>query len=491
MALRKAQAARQAGSSIFKLDASQLLWLVVSVVGLFPLIVLALLALIVLLVIFAMAGGSQLTSASSDPSDTGGQTSRLNALIELSGGDGRGTFDPTKVPDEDLVAPIRAAAKECDLLTPVILAAQIDYASGFDADKEGPQGRKGLSQLPPEVFDEFGEDDDDSGEASVLDAEDSIHAHARYFCHLAERTEQLRTDKKVVGDHLSLTLMAWDIGLETVEAQGGMPVLALGAYPFQVRGLFAKYTTTGDEEPDSDAAPDDPDQEPEPDDDGTTAPPGPDGTDTDTDATAVLSEAQFTAMFPNRNSFYTYAGLTDAMAKFPAFAGTGDEQTRKRELAAFLANINHESGGLVHVEEINQAAWGNYCDAGQPYGCPAGQTAYHGRGPIQLSWNTNYKAAGDALGLDLLNQPDLVRDDPSVAWQTALWFWMTQTGAGRMTAHSAITGGGGFGETIRTINGALECGGGNPAQVQARVEAYQRFAADLGVDPGDESTLRC
>lgn len=149
MALRKAQAARQAGSSIFKLDASQLLWLVVSVVGLFPLIVLALLALIVLLVIFAMAGGSQLTSASSDPADTGGQTSRLNALIELSGGDGRGTFDPTKVPDEDLVAPIRAAAKECDLLTPVILAAQIDYASGFDADKEGPQGRKGLSQLPP------------------------------------------------------------------------------------------------------------------------------------------------------------------------------------------------------------------------------------------------------------------------------------------------------------------------------------------------------
>ncbi|RIV40381.1 chitinase [Micromonospora radicis] len=196
-------------------------------------------------------------------------------------------------------------------------------------------------------------------------------------------------------------------------------------------------------------------------------------------------------MFPNRNSFYSYSGLTDAMAKFPAFAGTGDERTRKRELAAFLANIDHESGGLVHVEEINQAAWGDYCDTGQPYGCPAGQRAYHGRGPIQLSWNTNYKAAGDALGLDLLNNPDLVKEDASVAWQTALWFWMTQSGAGTMTAHSAITGGGGFGETIRTINGALECGGRNTAQVQARVDAYERFAATLGVDPGDEGTLRC
>ncbi|WP_327026305.1 glycoside hydrolase family 19 protein [Micromonospora sp. NBC_01739] len=489
MALRKAQAARQAGSSIFKLDASQLLWAVISVVGLFPLVVLALLALIVLLVIFAMAGGSQLTSASADPSDPNGQTSRVNALIELSGGDGRGTFDPRNIPDQDLVAPIREAAKKCDLLTPVILAAQIDYASAFDPDMEGPQGRKGLSQLTPEVFDEFGEDDDDSGEASVLDPEDSIHAHARYFCHLAERTGQLSKEKKVVGDHLSLTLMAWEIGLETVEAQGGMPVLALGAYPFQVRGLFEKYTSTGTEEPDPDPVTDEPDPEPDGDPDPDPTPPDEDGPDVD--GSTLLSESVFTAMFPNRNSFYTYAGLRDAMAKFPAFAATGDEQTRKRELAAFLANVNHESGGLVHIEEINQAAWGNYCDTGQPYGCPAGQTAYHGRGPIQLSWNTNYKAAGDALGLDLLNQPDLVRDDPSVAWQTALWFWTTQTGAGTMTAHSAMTGGGGFGETIRTINGALECGGGNSAQVQARVAAYERFATSLGVEVGNEDDLTC
>ncbi|MEV6814606.1 chitinase, partial [Micromonospora sp. NPDC051296] len=135
MALRKAQAAQRAGRSVFKLDAAQLLWLVISVVGMFPLVVLATLALIILLVIFAMAGGSQMTSQSSDPSDTGGQASDTNALIELSGGDGRGTFDPTNVPDQDLVAPIRAAAKKCDLLTPVIIAAQIEYASGFDADK--------------------------------------------------------------------------------------------------------------------------------------------------------------------------------------------------------------------------------------------------------------------------------------------------------------------------------------------------------------------
>jgi predicted chitinase len=203
----------------------------------------------------------------------------------------------------------------------------------------------------------------------------------------------------------------------------------------------------------------------------------------------LVTKAQFEEMFPNRNPLYTYDGLLAAMGKFPAFAGTGDDTVRKREAAAFLANVNHESGGLVFVEETNEAAWGNYCDAAQPYGCPAGKTAYHGRGPIQLSWNYNYKAAGDALGVDLLNDPDKVKTDPAVAWQTALWFWMTQNGAGSMTAHAAITSGAGFGETIRTINGALECDGRNTAQVESRVSAYQRFTAMLGVEPGDK--LRC
>ena len=198
----------------------------------------------------------------------------------------------------------------------------------------------------------------------------------------------------------------------------------------------------------------------------------------------LVSEAQFNQMFPNRNSFYSYSGLTAALSAYPGFANTGSDTVKKQEAAAFLANVSHETGGLVHVVEQNTANYPHYCDWSQPYGCPAGQAAYYGRGPIQLSWNFNYKAAGDALGIDLLNNPWLVQNDSAVAWKTALWYWNTQTGPGSMTPHNAMVNGAGFGQTIRSINGSLECDGKNPAQVQSRVNNYQRFTQILGTSPG-------
>jgi len=197
---------------------------------------------------------------------------------------------------------------------------------------------------------------------------------------------------------------------------------------------------------------------------------------------AILSESTFNAMFPNRNPFYTYSSLIAAASTFPAFANTGSLETRKREVAAFFANTAHETGNYVYIEEI---ARGPYCGTWGPPGCncvPGKQ--YYGRGPIQLSWNGNYCAAGAALNLPLHTNPDLLAQDANASWRSAFWFWTTQTGAGSMTPHSAMVNGAGFGETIRTINGTLECNGGNPGQVQSRIQKYQDIANLLGVSPG-------
>ncbi|MEV6513978.1 chitinase [Streptomyces sp. NBC_01261] len=198
----------------------------------------------------------------------------------------------------------------------------------------------------------------------------------------------------------------------------------------------------------------------------------------------VVSEAQFNQMFPSRNSFYTYSGLTAALSAYPGFANTGSDTTKKQEAAAFLANVSHETGGLVYIVEQNTANYPTYCDWSQSYGCPAGQSAYYGRGPLQISWNFNYKAAGDALGIDLLGNPWLVQNDSAVAWKTALWYWNTQSGPGSMTPHNAMVNGAGFGQTIRSINGSIECDGKSPAQVQSRVDAYTRFTSILGTSTG-------
>lgn len=197
--------------------------------------------------------------------------------------------------------------------------------------------------------------------------------------------------------------------------------------------------------------------------------------------------AQFEALFPKRLAFYSHEGLLKAARSFPAFAGTGDEAQRRRELAAFLGNIAHESDELRAVREYRKENYDHYCSLADGERCAPGQQ-YYGRGPIQLSWNYQYRRAGEALGLDLWADPDLVARDPAVAWQTALWYWMTQNGPGPMTAHAAMNGGPGFGATVRAINGLIECDKpGDPdaqRKIARRVAFYAQAARLFDVSPG-------
>ncbi|WP_432838987.1 glycoside hydrolase family 19 protein [Dactylosporangium sp. CA-092794] len=464
-AKKAAQGARQAQKGQNKLGElsvqnvlMMILSAIVSLLGL-PLLLLAFLFLIVIILMVALGGSTEIPN----PSASGGAWG--TALV---GGDGKGDLLESRVPNHDFVKPLNDAAKQCDILSPVILAAQIDVESDWDPNKQGPDGKLGLSQLTPDQFKQYGRDDDNKNGASATDPTDSIYAQARYLCDLAGQVETMLTQNQVTGDKLSLTLMAYHEGIDAVRGKGGIVIVSPSDYVMQVRMRFASYKVM---DPDTMGSP--------------AASAAGDGQKGAQNAGTVLTEAQFDQMFPNRNSFYTYSGLTAAMGKYAAFATTGDATVQKREMAAFLANVSHESGGLQYVEELDQSAWGNYCDPAQPYGCPAGKTAYHGRGPLQISWNTNYNAAGVALDVDLLNNPDKVKTDAAVSWGTALWFWMSQSGAGAMPAHTAITGDHGFGETIRSINGSIECNGGNAAQVQDRVDTYKNFTGILGVEPGD------
>ncbi|MFI6078682.1 glycoside hydrolase family 19 protein [Actinoplanes sp. NPDC051343] len=433
-------------------DAIQIAGAIVSLIGLGPALVVA---LILLVVIVATDSSSSVSpDALGGPSSSAGVFGNGSGdlLSALTGDDGKGQFAADAVPRADLVPILEEAGRQCDLVSPVVLAAQIQVGSEFDPQATGPHGEDGIAQLPEGAFATYGRDDDGNGRASADDLEDAVFAQARYLCALGDSIDGMLSGGQVTGNRLTLTLLAWDVGLTELKKMGRIPLLGPQSYPYRVRAEFARFEGGQADPASSDGA---------------------------------FGEDQFTRMFPDANPFYRYTALTSAMAKYPAF---GQGSTGKREIAAFLANVDRETGGLVYAEELNQSIWGNYCDLSTPYGCPAGRTAYHGRGALQLSGNANYKAAGDALGVDLLNRPSLVSTDPVIAWETAVWFWMTQSGSGPGTPHATIAGAVGFGGTIRSINGSLECGGGNPDAVHARVDAYRRFCAVLGVTPGDNLT---
>jgi predicted chitinase len=196
------------------------------------------------------------------------------------------------------------------------------------------------------------------------------------------------------------------------------------------------------------------------------------------------TRAQFDALFPERIAFYTYEGFVEAVRQTPGFADWGSDVQRRQEMAAFLGQISHESDQLRAQREYKRANWDKYCRSDERLSCAPGQQ-YYGRGPIQLSWNYQYKAAGDHLGIDLWRDPDRVARDSTVAWRTALWYWMTQPGESRQTAHEAIRSAAGFGATTRAINGPLECDKpGDPEALRKnsrRIDFYRHASELLGV----------
>ncbi|KAJ0973010.1 hypothetical protein J5N97_020969 [Dioscorea zingiberensis] len=179
--------------------------------------------------------------------------------------------------------------------------------------------------------------------------------------------------------------------------------------------------------------------------------------------------------------FYTRDAFLSAASAYPQFGTTGADDVKKREIAAYFAHVTHETGHFCYIEEINGASQ-DYCDErNTQYPCNPNKK-YFGRGPLQLTWNYNYGAAGQALNFDGLNAPEMVANDKVLSFKTSLWFWVTNK------VHDAITSGQGFGATTRIINGAVECDGKNPDQMNARVGYYKDYCSKLGVAPGDNLT---
>ena len=167
-------------------------------------------------------------------------------------------------------------------------------------------------------------------------------------------------------------------------------------------------------------------------------------------------------------------------------------------IAAFIAQVGHESGHLTRLEEnLNYGAdglantWpsryaeldgkGTYVKvqaagktrykpntlalsvdrkpeqiANIAYGNRMGNVApgdgwkYRGRGLIQITGKNNYRACGEALGLDLIEQPELL-EKPQHACMSAAWFWA-------INGLSTLADAGKFDAITQRINGGQNGG---------------------------------
>jgi putative chitinase len=119
---------------------------------------------------------------------------------------------------------------------------------------------------------------------------------------------------------------------------------------------------------------------------------------------------------------------------------------RPRRVAAWLAHLMHESGGLRYVIEL---ADGHAYEGRQDLGnfVPGDGARFRGRGLIQITGRANYRACGHALGVDLEHEPHLL-ERPDLACRSAGWFWTSRPQQLNVLADTDR-----FGAITRAING--------------------------------------
>lgn len=194
----------------------------------------------------------------------------------------------------------------------------------------------------------------------------------------------------------------------------------------------------------------------------------------------LISEAQLIAIIPACKPVASayIAPINAVMQKYGI--------TTKARVAAFVAQIGHESGYLlrqaenlnyttperltamfrsgfdldrdrqIDPEEVEFAksylrkpeklANRVYANRGGNGGESTGDGyRYRGRGPIGLTFRENYRACGTAIGLDLEQYPELV-ETPIIGMLTAGWYWDTR-------GLNALADAGRFDEIGQRING--------------------------------------
>ncbi|GAV58995.1 Glyco_hydro_19 domain-containing protein [Cephalotus follicularis] len=237
---------------------------------------------------------------------------------------------------------------------------------------------------------------------------------------------------------------------------------------------------------------------------------------------------QFENLFSKRNSpvahavgFWDYQSFITASALYQpfGFGTTGGKQMQMKEVAAFLGIVGAQTSCGYGVATGGPLAWGlcynremspsqSYCDESYKYTYPCSPGAeYYGRGAIPIYWNYNYGATGEALKVDLLNHPEFIQQNATLAFQAAIWRWMTGIKKSQPSAHDIFVGnwkptkndtlanrGPNFGTTMNVLFGDGVCGQGDIDAMNNIISQYLYYLDLMGVgreQAGPHEELTC
>lgn len=97
--------------------------------------------------------------------------------------------------------------------------------------------------------------------------------------------------------------------------------------------------------------------------------------------------------------------------------------TTEKRVEHFLAQACHETDDWHTLTEYASGdAYDTRTDLGNTKARDGDGRLYKGRGIFQTTGKTNYKAAGDAMGLDLVKQPQLLAQPRNAVWAACIYW---------------------------------------------------------------------
>ncbi|XP_030460806.1 chitinase-like protein 1 [Syzygium oleosum] len=237
---------------------------------------------------------------------------------------------------------------------------------------------------------------------------------------------------------------------------------------------------------------------------------------------------QFENLFSKRNSpvahaigFWDFQSFITAAALYEplGFGTTGGHLMQMKEIAAFLGHVGAATSCGYGVSTGGPLAWGlcfnremspsqSYCNDYYKltYPCSPG-AEYYGRGALPIYWNFNYGYIGDFLKVDLLNHPEYIEQNATLAFQTAIFKWMTPIKKSQPSAHDIFVGNWkptkndtlakripGFGATMNILYADQVCGQGDIDSMNVIVSHYLYYLDLMGVgreEAGPHDYLTC